>query len=76
MTMEQDIIIAADDIMKKRGYVTTREVYTALPNTPPLNLHHLKREPSLYKIARVLVKNGYHPVGNTRGGHTHYKKGE
>jgi len=74
---KQNIIILglAKGIQEANGYVTTRDIYAALPGTASMH-HNGKREPSLTYISRVLTSNGYRPVGKTRGGYTHYRKEE
>ncbi len=71
--LESVIVKTAGEILVVRKYVTTRDVYAALPGTPSMHRKG-KKEPSLLNISRVLVKNGYRPEGKARGGYTHYVK--
>lgn len=75
MNLDPAILGLAEAFVEAYGDVSARDIYAALPDIP--SMHRCgKKEPSLAHIARVLQKNGYHPVGNTRGGRTRYRKGD
>ena len=74
-TLNMVILTLANTLQDAKGFVSARDIYASLPDTPSMHRKG-KREPSLTHISRVLMANGYRPEGKTRGGYTHYRKGE